>query len=139
VAIRFAVCFPHPESQTGANCNGGPSIRRGSRQEGGDTTPIRPSLIVPAILLLAGCATTTSDIGQVGRSHRGADTSDKISTLFLDLLNNLNEVSGPNFKGCDWQTSDPIEIDRFLRDPLNGKPFGRNALGGSGSSESWEH
>jgi len=52
-----------------------------------------------------------------------ADTSDKTSTLFLELLNYLNKISGPNFKGCDWQTSDQIEIDRFLRDPLNGKPF----------------
>jgi alpha-beta hydrolase superfamily lysophospholipase len=38
-------------------------------------------------------------------------------------LDNLNKVSGPNFKGCDWQTTDQVEIDRFLRDPLNGKPF----------------
>ena len=52
-----------------------------------------------------------------------AKTSDKVSSLFVDLLNYLNSVSGPNFKGCDWQTSDQVEIDRFLRDPLNGKPF----------------
>ena len=63
----LALCFPHPESQTGASCNEGPSTWRGSRQRRqlSPTTPIRPSLIVPAILLLAGCATTTSDIGQV--------------------------------------------------------------------------
>jgi hypothetical protein len=24
---------------------------------------------------------------------------------------------------CDWQTTDQVEIERFLRDPLNGKPF----------------
>jgi hypothetical protein len=42
---------------------------------------------------------------------------------FVNLLDNLNKASGPNFKGCDWQTTDRVEIDRFLRDPLNGKPF----------------
>jgi len=68
-----------------------------------------------------------------------ADTSDKVSTLFLDLLNNLNKVSGPNFKGCDWQTSDQIEIDRFLRDPLNGKPFCNRMMYGVllGLSQLW--
>jgi hypothetical protein len=39
------------------------------------------------------------------------------------LLKDLNRACGPNFKGCDWQTSDQVEIDRFLNDPLNGKPF----------------
>jgi alpha-beta hydrolase superfamily lysophospholipase len=52
-----------------------------------------------------------------------ADSSDKISAEFVSLLDGLNKASGPNFKGCDWQTTDPVEIDRFLRDPLNGKPF----------------
>jgi alpha-beta hydrolase superfamily lysophospholipase len=51
------------------------------------------------------------------------DTSDEISRVFTDLLELLNRVSGPDFKGCDWQTSDETEIERFLRDPLNGKPF----------------
>ena len=51
------------------------------------------------------------------------ETSDKTSTAFIDLLDHLNKACGPNFKGCDWQTSDQIEIDRFLGDPLNGKPF----------------
>jgi hypothetical protein len=49
-------------------------------------------------------------------------TSDKISPLFVELLNNLNKACGPDFKGCDWQTTDQVEIERFLRDPLNGKP-----------------
>jgi alpha-beta hydrolase superfamily lysophospholipase len=68
-----------------------------------------------------------------------ADTSDKISTLFLDLLDSLNKVSGPNFKGCDWQTSDRVEIDRFLRDPLNGKPFCNRMMYGVllGLSQLW--
>jgi hypothetical protein len=52
-----------------------------------------------------------------------ADTSDQTSPVFLELLTGLNKALGPNFKGCDWQTTDPIEIHRFLRDPLNGKPF----------------
>jgi len=52
-----------------------------------------------------------------------AETSDQISAVFVNLLDDFNKASGPNFKGCDWQTSDQGEIDRFLRDPLNGKPF----------------
>jgi hypothetical protein len=52
-----------------------------------------------------------------------AETSDQISAAFVSLLDNLNKASGPNFKGCDWQTTDRVEIERFLRDPLNGKPF----------------
>lgn len=43
--------------------------------------------------------------------------------VFVELLNNLNTACVPNFKGCDWQTTDQVEIERFLRDPLNGKPF----------------
>src|SRR5262249_31163934 len=35
-----------------------------------------------------------------------AETSDQISAAFVT-----------------WQTSNQVEIDRFLRDPLNGKPF----------------
>jgi alpha-beta hydrolase superfamily lysophospholipase len=68
-----------------------------------------------------------------------ADTSDKVSSIFLDLLNGLNKVSGPDFKGCDWQTSDQIEIDRFLRDPLNGKPFCNRMMYGVllGLSQLW--
>ena len=68
-----------------------------------------------------------------------ADTSDKVSSVFLDLLNGLNKVSGPDFKGCDWQTSDQIEIDRFLRDPLNGKPFCNRMMYGVllGLSQLW--
>src|SRR5262249_21685399 len=73
----------------------------------------------------ADCITTTSGFRFSVHTPLAfsADTSDKTSTLFLELLNNLNKISGQNFKGCDWQTSDQIEIDRFLRDPLNGKPF----------------
>ena len=52
-----------------------------------------------------------------------AETSDKTSEVFVELLDNLNKACGPNFKGCDWQTTDQVEIDRFLRDPLNAKPF----------------
>ena len=68
-----------------------------------------------------------------------ADTSDEISTVFTDLLDYLNKVSGPNFKGCDWQTSDQVEIDRFLRDPLNGKPFCNRMMYGVllGLSQLW--
>jgi len=68
------------------------------------------------------------------------DTSDKISKVFLDLLSYLNKLSGPDFEGCDWQTSDPIEIERFLRDPLNGKPFCNRMMYGVllGLSELWE-
>jgi pimeloyl-ACP methyl ester carboxylesterase len=51
------------------------------------------------------------------------ETSEQTSPVFLQLLDCLNKALGPNFKGCDWQTTDQIEIDRFLRDPLNGKPF----------------
>jgi alpha-beta hydrolase superfamily lysophospholipase len=51
------------------------------------------------------------------------ETSERTSPVFLQLLDGLNKALGPNFKGCDWQTTDQIEIDRFLRDPLNGKPF----------------
>jgi alpha-beta hydrolase superfamily lysophospholipase len=51
------------------------------------------------------------------------DSCDKISAEFVSLLDGLNKASGPNFKGCDWQTTDRVEIDRFLRDPLNAKPF----------------
>jgi len=29
----------------------------------------------------------------------------------------------PGLQGFDWQTTDQVEIERFLRDPLNGKPF----------------
>ena len=43
-----------------------------------------------------------------------AGTADEISTVFLDLLDHLSTVSGPDFNGCDWQTSDRVEIDRFL-------------------------
>jgi hypothetical protein len=53
----------------------------------------------------------------------GAESSDQISAAFVNLLEYLNKISGPNFQGCDWQTTDQVEIDRFLRDPLNGKPF----------------
>ena len=69
----------------------------------------------------------------------GADTSNKISTVFLELLDGLNKASGPNFKGCDWQTSDPVEIDRFVRDPVNGKPFCNRMMYGVllGLSELW--
>ena len=68
-----------------------------------------------------------------------ADTSDKIFPLFIDLLNDLNKACGPNFKGCDWQTSDGVEIDRFLRDPLNGKPFSNRMMYGVllGLSQLW--
>ena len=52
-----------------------------------------------------------------------AETSDKTSAVFVELLSNLNKACGPDFKGCDWQTTDQVEIERFLRDPLNGKPF----------------
>src|SRR5258708_10516578 len=51
------------------------------------------------------------------------ETSDKASAVFVELLSNLNKDCGPDFKGCDWQTTDQVEIDRFLRDPLNAKPF----------------
>ena len=34
-----------------------------------------------------------------------AETSDKISTMFVELLDDLNRA-GPTFKGCAWQTSD---------------------------------
>jgi alpha-beta hydrolase superfamily lysophospholipase len=68
-----------------------------------------------------------------------ADTSDEISTVFIHLLDYLNKVSGPNFKGCDWQTSDQVEIERFLRDPLNGKPFCNRMMYGVllGLSQLW--
>jgi alpha-beta hydrolase superfamily lysophospholipase len=68
-----------------------------------------------------------------------ADTSDEISTVFLDLLDHLNTVSGPDFNGCDWQTSERVEIDRFLRDPLNGKPFCNRMMYGVllGLSQLW--
>ena len=68
-----------------------------------------------------------------------ADTSDQISSLFIDLLNSLNKACGPEFKGCDWQTSDQVEIDRFLRDPLNGKPFCNRMMYGVvvGLSQLW--
>ncbi len=49
-----------------------------------------------------------------------AETSDKTSAVFVELLSNLNKACGPDFKGCDWQTTDQVEIERFLRDPLNG-------------------
>jgi hypothetical protein len=52
-----------------------------------------------------------------------AETSDNVSAVFVELLNYLNTASGPDFKGCDWQTTDQVEIERFLLDPLNGKPF----------------
>jgi alpha-beta hydrolase superfamily lysophospholipase len=66
------------------------------------------------------------------------DTSDKVSTVFLDLLKHINKASGADFKGCDWQTSDQIEIERFLRDPLNGKPFcNRMMYGVLGLSQLW--
>lgn len=68
-----------------------------------------------------------------------ADTSDNTSPLFIDFLNDLNKACGPNFKGCDWQTSDEVEIDRFLRDPLNGKPFCNRMMYGVllGLSQLW--
>ena len=31
-----------------------------------------------------------------------AETSDNVSAVFVELLNNLNTASGPDFKGCDW-------------------------------------
>jgi len=52
-----------------------------------------------------------------------AETSDKTSEAFVELLDYFNKDCGPDFKGCDWQTTDQVEIDRFLRDPLNAKPF----------------
>ena len=52
-----------------------------------------------------------------------AETSDQISAAFVNLLNNLNNASGPKFKGCDWQTTDRVEIDRFLWDCLMANPF----------------
>ena len=76
---------------------------------------------------------------QSSRWLSASDTSDKISTISLDFLNYLNQVSGPNFKGCDWQTSDEIEIDRFLPDSLNGKPFCNRVMYGVllGLSQLW--
>jgi alpha-beta hydrolase superfamily lysophospholipase len=53
----------------------------------------------------------------------GPETADQTSSVFLELLAGLNKALGRNFQGCDWQTTDKIEIDRFLGDPLNGKPF----------------
>src|SRR6516162_8247037 len=68
-----------------------------------------------------------------------AETSDQISAAFVSLLDNFNKASGPNFKGCDWQTSDQVEINRFLRDPLNGKPFCNRMMYGVllGLSQLW--
>jgi alpha-beta hydrolase superfamily lysophospholipase len=51
-----------------------------------------------------------------------AETSDKTSEVFVGL-DYLNKACGPDFKGCDWQTTDQVEIERSLRDPLDGKPF----------------
>ena len=68
-----------------------------------------------------------------------ADTSNKVSAAFVDLLDYLNKISGDGFKGCDWQTSDQVEIDRFLHDPLNGKPFCNRMMYGVlvGLSQLW--
>jgi hypothetical protein len=72
----------------------------------------------------SGSSTTTGNTAEAIKPLAfSPDTSDKISKVFLDLLSYLNKISGLDFKGCDWQTSDPIEIERFLRDPLNNRPF----------------
>jgi hypothetical protein len=42
-----------------------------------------------------------------------AETSDNTSEMFVRLLDYFNKASGPDFKGCDWQTTDQLEIDRF--------------------------
>lgn len=50
----------------------------------------------------------------------------QISQFFGSLLVALNApfTAGlPNPTGCEWQTSDPDEIRKFLGDPLCGKPF----------------
>jgi len=55
----------------------------------------------------------------------GAD-ADKPSQFFGGLLGEFNAPfvkDVPNPTGCEWQTSDPEEIRRFLSDPLCAKPF----------------
>src|SRR6516164_9498386 len=55
----------------------------------------------------------------------GAD-ADKPSQFFGGLLGEFNAPfvkDVPNPTGCEWQTSDPEEIRRFLSDPLCAEPF----------------
>jgi alpha-beta hydrolase superfamily lysophospholipase len=84
--------------------------------------------------------------GVIEQLHTLATGSDASvpSTFFGSLLAGFNapfiaNVAHPT--GCEWQTSDPEEIQKFLSDPLCGKPFS-NAMTYSvikGFHDLWRH
>ncbi len=66
-----------------------------------------------------------SEIQELHALATGPD-ADEISQFFGGLLMQFNapfvkDVATPT--GCEWQTSDPEEIQKFLSDPLCAKPF----------------